>query len=186
MHRALPALALALLALAIPATAAEWRVDPARSSIALVVDQGGKPLEARFTRFEAEVAFDPARPEAGRVVVTVDTASFASGTAPLDQIAIGDAFLASKTHPQARYTAGGFTPLGGDRYEVRAELQLRGRTGTLTHPATITTAADGARAVGEVDLARLDWGVGEARFQGTAIGPVVKIRFDLAATPAGP
>jgi len=50
---------LALAALAMPAAASQWQVDPARSSLALEGDQGGRPLLARFERFQAEVSFDP-------------------------------------------------------------------------------------------------------------------------------
>ena len=50
---------LALAAATGPAAAAQWRVDPARSSIAVTLDVGGKPVEARFKKFKAEVTFDP-------------------------------------------------------------------------------------------------------------------------------
>lgn len=164
------------------ALAAEWRVDPARSTIAAVVNQGGGTFEARFGRFAAEVAFDPARPEATRVAITVDTASFASGHAQRDQVATGDAFLASGSHRDARYVTRAVRPLGGDRYEVEAELELRGVARPLTHTAVIAAGPEEARATGEVEMARADWGVGPGGQPGPEVGPVVTVRFDLAAT----
>ena len=166
------------------ALAAEWQVDPARSTIAAVVRQGASGgFEARFERFTAEVAFDPARPEATRVTVTVDTASFASGSGQRDQVATGDAFLAAKSHREARYVTRAVRPLGGDRYEVEADLTLRGVTKPLTHTATIAGGPGEARATGEVEIARADWGVGQGQPPGGAeVGAVVVVRFDLAAT----
>lgn len=179
---------LALVAVILPTSAlpAEWRVDPARSRIGVVVEQGGKAFEARFDRFEAEIAFDPARPDAARVVVVVDTSSFTSDDGQRDQIATGDAFLAAKAFPRARYASRELKPLGGDRYDVRAEFDLRGLVKPVAHLATITTGTDGARATGELEIARADWGVGQLQFRGTDVGPVVTVRFDLAAVPAAP
>lgn len=172
-----------LLATCPAALAAEWQVDPARSTIAAVVRQGssGGTFEARFERFAAEVAFDPARPEATRVTVTVDAASFASGHGQRDQIATGDAFLAAKAHRDARYATRSVRPLGGDRYQVEADFTLRGVTRPLTHAATIAAGRDEARATGEVELARADWGVGQGQFRGEEVGAVVTVRFDLVA-----
>jgi polyisoprenoid-binding protein YceI len=165
------------------ALAAEWQVDPARSTIAAVVRQGASGgFEARFERFAAEVAFDPARPEATRVTVTVDTASFASGHGQRDQVATGDAFLAAKSHREARYVTRAVRPLGGDRYEVEADLELRGVIKPLTHAATIAAGPGEARATGEVEIARADWGVGRDQPRGADVGAVVVVRFDLAAT----
>lgn len=176
---------LALLAVSPVALATEWQVDPARSTIAAVVRQGEGSFEARFERFSAEIAFDPAQPEATRVAITVDTASFASGQGQRDQIATGDAFLAAKSHQSARYVTRAVRPLGGDRYEVEADLELRGVTKPLTHIATIAAGPEEARATGEVEIARVDWGVGQGPGQsrGPEVGPVVTVRFDLAATP---
>ena len=161
--------------------AAEWQVDPARSTIAAVVRQGASGgFEARFERFTAEVAFDPARPEATRVTLTVDTSSFASGHSQRDQVATGDAFLAAKSHREARYVTRAVRPLGGDRYEVEADFTLRGVTRPLAHAATIAAGLEEARATGEVEIARADWGVGQG--QPGDVGAVVVVRFDLAAT----
>ena len=178
-----PSLALLIVASLLPRAAAlavDWQVDPARSTIAVVVRQGGGSFEARFERFAAEVAFDPERLEATRVVITVDTGSFASGDGRRDQVAVGDAFLAARSHRKARYATRAVRPLGGDRYEVEADLDLRGVTRPLTHAATIAAGPEEARATGEVEIVRADWGVGQG--QPGDVGAVVVVRFDLAAT----
>jgi polyisoprenoid-binding protein YceI len=176
--------ALAALALtwAAPAHAAEWRVDPARSAIALTVTQSGKPLEAHFARFDAAIEFDPGKPQDARVVVTVDTSSFASGAAQVDQAAVSREFLASQQHPTARYTLTSLKPLGADRYEATADLELRGVSMPVTHFATVKAGTDEAEASGEVELVRTDWGVGASQFPtGDQVGLEVVVRFELHA-----
>jgi polyisoprenoid-binding protein YceI len=174
-----------LLAEAGPGAAAEWRVDPARSTLSVEIDQGGKPVTARFETFQAEVSFDPDDPAAADVRITVDLASFRSGDAQRDQMAAAGEFLAAAS-AAATYRATVFTPAGEDRYEVAAELTLKGVTGRLTHPATIAVAGGEARATGEVVLNRVDFGVGAAQFpRGDQVGLAVTVRFDLAAREAG-
>jgi polyisoprenoid-binding protein YceI len=175
-----------LLAEAGPGAAAEWRVDPARSTLSVEIDQGGKPVTARFETFQAEVSFDPDDPAAADVRITVDLASFRSGDAQRDRMAAAGEFLAAASAPAATYRATAFTSMGKDSYEVAAELTLKGVTGRLTHPATIAVAGGEARATGEVVLNRVDFGVGAAQFpRGDQVGLAVTVRFDLAAREAG-
>ena len=186
MARWLVMVLLALVAQASPAAAVSWRVDPARSSITVVFDQGGKPVEARFEGYRAEVAFDPKDLAASRVAITVDLASFRSGDAQRDQMAIAAEFLAAGAAGRARYVTKGFTSTGGDSYAVTAELTLKGITQPLNHPVTILVKGGKAHAQGEVKLDRLAFGVGAGQFQrGEQVGLTVLVRFDLTAELAG-
>ena len=186
MARWLVMVLLALVAQASPAAAAVWHVDPARSSITVIFDQGGKPVEARFEGYRAEVAFDPKDLAASRVAITVDLASFRSGDAQRDQMATAAEFLAAGAAGRARYVTKGFKSTGGDGYEVTAELALKGVTQPLDHPATILVKGGEAHAQGEVKLDRLAFGVGAGQFQrGDQVGLTVLVRFDLTAKLGG-
>jgi polyisoprenoid-binding protein YceI len=168
------------------AEAADWQVDPARSAVTVEVDQGGRPLTGRFERFAAEIRFDPNDLAGARAVVTMDLASFRTGDGQRDQIAASQEFLAAASQPEARYATRSFKALGGDRYEVEAELTLKGVTKVLAHPATIAVSGEEAHAVGEVTLARTEFGVGTKQFpRGDQVGLAVKVRFDLVARRQG-
>lgn len=175
-----------LLAAAFPTQAADWRPDPARSSIILVIDQGGRTIEARLTRFDGTITFDPAAPETARVELAIDTASFASGDAQRDEIAASREFLSARDHPKARYVTRSLKPLGGDRYEVAADLEVRGVTKPLAHQATITAGPEEASAAGEAEIARVGWGIGAGQFpDGRQVGLAVRVRFDIKAARVG-
>lgn len=174
------------LGAAAPAQAADWQVDPARSAVTVEVDQGGRPLTGRFERFDAEIRFDPNDLANARAVVTVDVGSFRTGDGQRDQIAASQEFLGAAAAPQARYEAKAFEPLGGDRYQVEAELSLKGVTKPIAHPATITITGEEAHATGEMTLTRTEWGVGARQFpRGDQVGLEVKVRFDLRARRQG-
>jgi polyisoprenoid-binding protein YceI len=171
---------------AAPAAAAEWHLDPAHSTITVEINQGGKPVTARFESFKGQIEFDPAHLSGSHAELTIDLASFRSGDAQRDQIATAGEFLAAASESAAHYRSTAFTAKGGDHYEVAAELTLKGVTKRLSHPATVSIAGKEAHARGEVVLQRLDFGVGAAQFpRGDQVGTTVTVRFDLAATRAG-
>lgn len=185
MRLGLVTMAVAWLA-AVPAAAAGWQVDPARSSLTVAFEQTGKPVTARFERFAAEIAFDPKDLAAAAVVVTVDLASLKTGDAQRDQMAASSELLGVASGSSARYATRKLTARGGDRYEVEANLTLKGVTRLLTHPATIAIAGGEAHAQGEVVLTRTEFGVGANQFpRGDQIGLAVTVRFDLIARRQG-
>ncbi len=53
------------LAAAAPAHAAEWTVDQAKSRLGFSGVQTGTPFQGSFGKWQAEISFDPAHPEAG-------------------------------------------------------------------------------------------------------------------------
>lgn len=166
-----------------PAGAADWALDRDASRITFGATQLGARFTGEFRRFDADIRFDPADPQDGRVVLTIDTASASTGSAERDS-RIGTAdWLHSGAHPTARVVTTALRPLGADRYEIEAELTLRGVTRPIRFPATITVADGRGRAVGTVTIDRTTFGVGLGPWaDGKMVGIPVDISFDLVAT----
>ncbi|MEK9953225.1 MAG: YceI family protein, partial [Curvibacter sp.] len=59
---------------ALPALA-QQKLLPAQSEIVFVSKQMGVPVEGRFKKFDAQIAFDPAKLAASKIAFTVDTGS---------------------------------------------------------------------------------------------------------------
>jgi polyisoprenoid-binding protein YceI len=178
-------LAAGLLAvtLATPALAKDWVVDPAASKLTLTIHQGQTPVAASFERFDAKVRFDPAALDQALVEVKVDLASFASGEQQRDTQAKGPDFLDAGSVAEAVYRTTGFEALGDDRYQVDAELTLKGVTKQLRHEATITVDGDHAHAEGMVPITRTDFNVGTGQFStGGMIGLDVEVGFTIDAS----
>ncbi len=68
------ATALLACAAALPAQA-QQRLIAAQSEIAFTSKQMGVPVSGHFRSFDADVAFDPQRPEAARIRIGIDMAS---------------------------------------------------------------------------------------------------------------
>ena len=179
-----PLLALAAL-LPLAATAAEFNVVQAdKSQIAFVSKQMGVPVEGRFKKFAAQVAFDPAKPETGRAQIEIDLASIDAGSAEANDEVKGKGWFNTREFPTAKFVATGVKAIGGGRFEARGQMTIKGRTREVVAP--FAYKADGANAVieGSIPVMRLQYGIGEGMWSdtGTVADEVqVKFRFTVAA-----
>ena len=60
---------------------AQQKLLPAQSEITFVAKQMGVPLDGKFSKFDAQLAFDPKKPEAGKIAFTIDLGSASVGDA---------------------------------------------------------------------------------------------------------
>ncbi|MBB5015938.1 YceI family protein [Rehaibacterium terrae] len=151
-------LALALL-LACSAHAADWRMDPAASTLGFIGMTQGERFEGRFGEFQAAIRFDPDDLDHARFDVTIALASADTANAERDEALLGSDFFHVRRHPQAHYRAERFRALGDGRYAADGELSLRG----ITRPVTLEfrwTAGEPAILEGEATLRRLDFDIG--------------------------
>ena len=63
---------------------AQQALVPAQSQITFVSKQMGVPVEGRFRKFDAQVAFDPAKLATSKVSFTIDTGSATLGVKESD------------------------------------------------------------------------------------------------------
>ncbi|MCG5249420.1 YceI family protein [Methylorubrum extorquens] len=166
----------ALLVIASPATAAEGAVDPAKSAIKFSGVQVGAPFTGRFERFDAKVAFDPAKPEAGHAVVLVDLASARTGDVQRDEGLPQKDWFNVKSANRARFEATRFVDKGNGDYEAVGTLTIRGTSRPLTLPFHLALDGGQAHAVGHVGLVRTDFGVGQGPW---ASGQWVDVSVDI-------
>jgi len=175
----------ACLALLAPAAMAApppaWTVDKAASSIRFSSSFNGAAFTGSFTRWTADIRFDPANLAASSVTATIDTGSAASGDADRDQALPTDAFFAAAKFPRATYAAHAFKSLGGGRYEAIGELTLRGVTKPLNLPFTLAITGGQARMTASMALNRLAFGVGQDEWRKTDAIPAA-VNLTLAVT----
>ena len=183
---AAPAFAGAVLvsgtALAAPAAATTWAVDTAKSTLGFTGQQSGAPFTGRFKTWTAAISFDPAHPETAQVLATVTVASATTDDAQKDEAMPGDDWFDASKFASATFQASGFTPKGGDAYEAKGKLSLRGITKDVDLPFTLTIAGNTAHAVGHATLVRTDFGVGQGAWtSGDTVALDVAIDLDLMA-----
>lgn len=154
-------LMVALQAVVAPATAAEWSVDPTKSTIKFTGVQVGAPFAGRFERFEAKVDFDPGRPSVGRATILIDLGSARTGDVQRDEALPQKDWFDTKSLSQARFEANQFVDKGHHDYEAVGTLTIRGVSKPLTLPFHLTLDNGQAHATGHVNLIRTEFGVGQ-------------------------
>jgi polyisoprenoid-binding protein YceI len=174
----------ALLLAATPALAdpPRWRIDTGASRLFFEATEAGQPVRGEFRRFDADIAFDPARPETARVVVRIATLSAETGRIMHDQALQDGDWFAAAQFPEARFALAGAARLPDGSYVAEGSVTLRGRT----QPARLTfrlAVEDGiARMEGGATLDRLAFGIGERTDRsGSWIGRQVRVEVRLVA-----
>jgi polyisoprenoid-binding protein YceI len=177
---------IASLAAATPAVAADWKVDLTKSTLGFSGTQTGSPFKGHFSRYTAQIQFDPAHPETGHAHVSIDVASAVTGDPQRDGAMPGKDWFSVTQFPTATFDASGFRSTGTDTYEATGRLTLRGVTMPETLPFTLTIKDGLAHAVGRLQLIRSAFGVGQGPWSsGQWVALEVGVDVDLVASTAG-
>lgn len=161
---------------------AKWIVAKSGSSVGFATTWGGAPVTGKFQRWDADILFDPAALDRSSVKATIDMTSAATGVSDTESALPGDDWFAAAAHPRAIFTAKEFRSRGGDRYEARGTLSLRGVSRPLVLPFTLTIKGDEARMAGAATIDRIAFGVGQGQWSTTeAVSGSVSVEVKIAA-----
>jgi len=123
----------ALSATTLPAMA-QQKLVPAQSEIAFTSKQMGVPVDGKFKKFDAQVAFDPKKPEAAKIAFTVDLASVSFGASETEaEVAKADWFN-TKAFPQATFQSSSVKASGPGKFEVAGTLAIKGASQNVVVP----------------------------------------------------
>ncbi len=181
---------IALLSLAVACSqvsALEFKqVQTNESSVTFFYKQMGVPLDGKFNKFSAQLAFDPAKIAKAQARIDIDVASIDTGSIEANDEVIGKLWFNTKTYPSASFVATGLKALGGNRYEATGKLSIKGRTLEVVAPVTFQAAGARGSFDGGFTIKRLDFAIGEGEW--TDVGTVaneIQIKFHLVvnATP---
>lgn len=153
--------ALCALVLASSAQAVEYgTLERERSKVTFTYTQMGVGMEGGFKAFDAQLTFDPAKPEAARAALSVDLASIDTGLDEANSEAAGKDWFDVKQHPRATFEARKVEAVGDGKYAVTGTFTLKGRSRELTVPVTYKQDAGRGVFEGAFDLLRNDYGIG--------------------------
>ncbi|MDQ0014667.1 polyisoprenoid-binding protein YceI [Variovorax boronicumulans] len=177
------------LAAAMPAAAEPGaRLVADKSQIAFVSKQMGVPMEGTFRKFDAQIAFDPKKPEGGSVALQIATAGAGFGVPMSDAELPKAPWFDAEKFPQATFQSSAIKALGDGRFEVAGKLTIKGTSRQITVPFTIAPAGGNyAVASGYFTIQRLDYKVGDGEWTDTSVvGNDVQVRFKLTLAGLGP
>ena len=172
-------IASALLTAALAAQA-QAQLQQAQSELAFTSRQMGVPVDGRFKRFDAQLAFDPKKPETGKVGFTIDLASVSMGAPELEAELAKAPWFDSKKLPQAQFQSTAVKAAGPGRFDVAGKLTLKGQTRDISVPITLAQAGGLSTASGSFVLKRLEFKIGDGEWADTSmVANDVQIKFKL-------
>ncbi|MES2959233.1 MAG: YceI family protein, partial [Pseudomonadota bacterium] len=128
---------------------ADQRVVSAQSEIAFTSKQMGVPVEGKFRKFEAQIAFDPKSPAASTVILTIDLASASLGAADTEAELAKPEWFSTKRFPQATFQSTAITSAGAGKFNVSGKLSIKSISRDLVVPITLTQMAGQTTASGK-------------------------------------
>jgi polyisoprenoid-binding protein YceI len=172
-------LTLALVLIALPATAADWKMDPSGSKLEFVATFEKNPAPGVFKEFDTRLSFDPEKPAGGSLHVTVKVASADMSIPDVNKEIRNKDWFDYAGFPQAEFHS---TELrrDGKSYVARGTLTLKGVKQAVEVPFTWAPSGDGAMMEGELTLKRGVFGIGLGEWKATdTIGADVKVKFKV-------
>jgi polyisoprenoid-binding protein YceI len=167
--------------LPITASARDWQVDYAKSSLTFKDTYQNGPFEGKFKKFEAAIKFDDTDVSKDSFDVKVDVASVDSGSSERDDTLRTSDFFDAAKHPQAHFVTQSFGKGADGGLEAKGQLTIRDQTKPVA--LKVKFVANGESGTLDVDTTvnRLDFGLGSGG-DWVDIGKEVAVHGHLALT----
>lgn len=163
---------------------AQQKLIPAQSEINFTVKQMGVPMDGKFSKFDAQLAFDSKTPETGKIAFTIDLGSAAVGDAETTRELKKPEWFNQTKFPTATFSSTAIKPTGPGKMEVAGTLTIKGNAKPVVVPVTLTPGAAGVTtAQGSFNIKRVDFKIGEGDWADVSIvANDVTVKFKLALT----
>jgi cytochrome b561/polyisoprenoid-binding protein YceI len=164
----------------------EWAVSPG-GQLGFAAKWTGTPVNGSFSRWDADIRFNPEALDTTVIVVEVDLASANTADSQRDEMLRGDAFFDVAAHPKAIFSAKSARKTGTDRYVASGTLSLHGQKRPIALSFALKIDGDRATVRGTAQLARTQFGVGSGEWAATdQIADPVSVAFSFRARKSVP
>ena len=173
----------ALLAFALPALAAPLKTDAGKSSVAAVFKQMNVPVEAKFKRFNAQIEYNPAKPETAKANIDLDVASFDLGDPDYNKEVQKKEWFNGAQFPKASFISSAIKPAAPGKLDVAGKLTIKGKTADVNFPLAVKQEGTTQVFEGALPIKRLVFNIGEGEWKDTSmVADEVVIKFRVVAT----
>ncbi len=169
-----------LLALIGPAAAKTYKVDPQTSQIAFAVTHMVGTVEGSFKEFQGEVSYDPARPEASSVAMTVAASSIDTLNGTRDKRLKARSFLNTDKFTTLSFVSRKVSVLDPAHLSVEGDMTIHGVTRPMTVAVALSLSGDEATFTTDFVVLRKDYDLVWNRTLdsgGTMMGEEVKVHM---------
>jgi polyisoprenoid-binding protein YceI len=155
-----------------------------RDDIQFIAHQADVEVQGHFSRFSADVQFDPRQVQRARVDVDIDAASVDAGGGDTNALLNGPAFFDSARFPHAHFHATTISAGPSGHFRATGPMTIKGRTIDTTFEFSSGHSGNANWVEGGGTVSRLAFQVGEGQWADTStVDDAVQIRFRLGLAP---
>jgi polyisoprenoid-binding protein YceI len=170
------------IGVALAAHAAVLKIDAAKSSVSATFKQMNVPIEDKFRKFTAVIDYDPARPDASKATVDIDTASLDLGDPEYSKEVAKKEWFNSAQFPKATFVSTSIKAAGAGKLAVTGNLTIKGKTTPVAFPLTVSSSGGKQVFDGTLPIRRLAYNIGEGEWKSTEmVADEVLIKFHVVA-----
>ena len=170
-----------LLSLTVVASAGADPVRIAGTDVRFTVTKlGFADVVGHFRDFNADIQYNPSRPDQSVVRWRVRVDSVETGERDRDRAIQSPDYFAAAEHPELTFSSRSIRAAGDGRLEVSGDISIRGVVKTITVPVVISENNGRRTFVSDFALDRYDFNVRGGSVMSRLIGRTVRVR--LAAT----
>jgi polyisoprenoid-binding protein YceI len=112
--------------------AKDYTVDMGHSTVGFTVKHLVSKVKGSFKKFDGSFSFDPAKPEASKLVAEAIVASVDTNDVKRDAHLQTDDFFDAKKFPKFTFVSKKFTPNGDNKFKMDGDLTMRGVSKPVT------------------------------------------------------
>lgn len=142
------------------ASARDWQVDSAKSSLTFKDTYQNGPFEGKLKKFEAAIKLDDADVSKDSFDVKVDIASLETGSSERDDTLRTADFFDPAKFPQAHFVTQSFGKGADGGLEAKGQLTIRDQTKPVTLKVKFVATGDSGTLDVDTTLNRLDFHLG--------------------------
>jgi polyisoprenoid-binding protein YceI len=176
VYAVLLATALSSASFAVPAAP----IAAGKSKIQFGFTQMGVTADGEFKTFSGDIAFDPAKPDAGKATLAIDLATVDAGSGEANDALKGKDWFDVAHFPKATFTSTSIQAAGAGKFQASGQFTLKGKSANLVIPFTSRADAGGFWLEGTVPISRTAYKVGDGEWSDTGtVADTVQIHFKL-------
>jgi polyisoprenoid-binding protein YceI len=173
---------IAVACIALPVFAAALKTDTAKSSVTATFKQLNVPVDAKFKKFDAQITYDAAKPEASKANVDIDVSSFDLGDPDYNKEVLKKEWFNAAQFPKASFVSSSIKPVTAGKLDVTGKLTIKGKTTDVYFPLTVKKEGNAQVFEGALPIKRLTYNIGEGEWKDTSmVADEVVIKFRVAA-----
>jgi polyisoprenoid-binding protein YceI len=165
--------------LSISAQAAVFdQVQLPQSNIIFISKQMNVASEGKFNKFNAQLQFDPEKPDTAQAQLDIDLNSIDTGSPEANEEVKSKGWFHIKNFPTAKFVSTAVKKVENNRYEVLGNMTIKGKTNPMTISFDFKPQNKSATFEGSFVLKRSQFGIGEGMWSDTSVvADEVQVRF---------